>query len=67
MDIVFIIDGICTLVDVIIFDSTHANYISLVFFFLWNDCDNCNLGKGYVIFQLTLFIPIVVKTIWMFT
>jgi hypothetical protein len=33
MDIVFIIDGIRTLVDVIIVDSTHANYVSSVNFF----------------------------------
>jgi hypothetical protein len=32
MDIVFVIDGICTLVDVIIVDSTHANFISWLIF-----------------------------------
>jgi hypothetical protein len=32
VDIVFIIDSIRTLVDVIIVDSTHANYISRVVF-----------------------------------
>jgi hypothetical protein len=69
VNIVFIIDGIRALVDVIIVDSTHANFISWVNFFLWNGCDNCSLGKGCVIFQLTpkgWIYPFCNKNIWMF-
>jgi hypothetical protein len=32
MDIVFIIDDMCSSVDVIIVDSTHANFISWLIF-----------------------------------
>jgi hypothetical protein len=50
MDIVLIANGICTLADVIIVNSTCVDLVSS-YFFLGSDYNNCNSGKYSVILQ----------------
>jgi hypothetical protein len=49
IDIVLLIDGICTLANVIITNPIQANLVSLVVFFLWGGCDSGNLGEGKIL------------------